>query len=311
MTNRVTVLGSINVDRILHIEKLPRPGETIKMSQLDLAAGGKGANQAVAAARSGAATTFIGAIGADAEGEMMLAKLAAEKIDVTQVAQDADAVTGQAYILLQAGGQNSIVINAGANAQVSAALVEKSSAALSQADFVITQFETPVTAAVAAFTQARAQGVVTILNPAPASEHSEDDLLRLTDVIAPNETESERLTGIKITDDTTLAASAAYFHQRGVKAVIITLGEQGAFFSYAGQQQHLPAFKVAAVDTTAAGDTFIGAMAARLKPDLSNLPAAMTYASQAAALTVQKLGAFPSIPATAAVNAFAARQGDC
>ncbi|WP_461219235.1 ribokinase [Lapidilactobacillus salsurivasis] len=304
MVNRVTVVGSINVDRILHIAQLPQPGETIKMTQLDLAAGGKGANQAVAAARSGAATTFIGAVGTDAEGRMMHEQLVANGINVDHVAQVADVVTGQAYILLQAGGQNSIIINAGANALVSPALVAQSEAVFEQADFVITQFETPVAAALAAFASAREHGVTTILNPAPASDQPQDDLLRLTDVIAPNETESARLTGIKITDAASLTASAAYFHQRGVKAVIITLGEQGSFLSYAGQEQRVPAFRVKAVDTTAAGDTFIGAMVSQLRPDLSNLVAAMTYASKASALTVQTLGAFPSIPTATAIQAF-------
>ncbi|WP_225047600.1 ribokinase [Lacticaseibacillus kribbianus] len=297
--NSVTILGSINVDSILHIPALPKPGETIAMTGFAQAAGGKGANQAVAAARSGAAVAFIGATGDDANAAFMRRQLADAGVDLTAVATIAGQQTGQAYILLQASGQNSIVIQAGANADVAPA---PAVAAYRKTAFTVAQCETPLNTTQAVFEQARAQGSVTVLNPAPA-QPLPDALLALCDLIVPNETESAKLSGITTDTAAGLAANAAYFHARGVRGVIITLGDHGAYVDLDGQAFTVPAFKVAAVDTTAAGDTFIGALVASLTPDLANLREAVEYASEASALAVQSLGALPSIPTRAAVEA--------
>jgi ribokinase len=296
MINTVTVIGSINVDNILHIQALPKPGETIAMSGYSTAGGGKGANQAIAAARSGAKTAFIGAVGNDANGEYMKTQLLENGINVQAVKTTSEAATGQAYILLQSSGQNSIIIDHGANAQVTVADVDAVAAAIQSSTFLVTEFETPLPADEEAFQIARAAGVKTILNPAPAVAQIPESLLRLTDIIVPNETESQAITGISVDDEPSLKASAEYYHKLGVETVIITLGDRGAYVASGNISELVPAYKVQAVDTTAAGDTFIGALAAELRPDGSNLLAAVRYASRAASLTVQKLGAFPSIP---------------
>ena len=303
MTNKVTIVGSINVDRILQIDQLPQPGETIRMQDFSIAAGGKGANQAVAAARSGAQTSFIGAVGQDLDGQMMLHKLRDNQINTNAIEVMNSSATGQAYILLQATGQNSIIISAGANADVSADQVKANQALIAQADFVMAQFETPLAATIQAFEIARANRTITILNPAPATEALSEELLQLTDIIVPNETEAANLTGIEITDETSMRAAADKFFALGVKVVIITLGSRGVFVARAGFDKIIPAVTVTAVDTTAAGDTFIGSLASELNADFSNLEAVIVYANRASALTVQKLGAFPSIPTRAEVVA--------
>lgn len=296
MPNHVVVIGSINVDSILHIQRLPQPGETIKMDTFSQAAGGKGANQAVAAARSGAKTSFIGRVGDDANAAFMRGELVKNQIDTQYVATTVGAQTGQAYILLQASGQNSIIIQHGANFEVTPADVQRAADLIQSADFVVAEFETPVDAKAEAFKIAKAAGKMTILNPAPAQKDLPAALLKNVDLIAPNETESELITGIRVVDEDSMRASAAYYHELGIRGVIITLGSKGSFISLDSEATIVPAFKVKAVDTTAAGDTFIGALASVLQTDLKNIVTAATYASMASSFTVQKLGAFPSIP---------------
>lgn len=302
MVNKVTVVGSINVDSILHIQDLPQPGETIAMNDFSKAAGGKGANQAIAAVRSGADTSFIGRIGNDDNGQFMLNELTTNHIKVDSV-RESDTQTGQAYILLQASGQNSIIVQAGANGLVTPADIQASHATIDRADFIVAQVETPTDATIEAFTYAHSVGVKTIFNPAPVQSSLPQALIASTDLIIPNETEAEAITGIAVTDEASMHANAQYFHELGIAAVIITLGSTGSFVSTVTGEQIVPAFKVKAVDTTAAGDTFIGALAAELTPDFSNLIPAVRYASRASSLTVKKLGAFPSIPTRESVQA--------
>ncbi|TLQ51390.1 ribokinase [Lacticaseibacillus casei] len=296
MPNHVVIIGSINVDAILHIQRLPKPGETMEMAAFLQAAGGKGANQAVAAARSGAKTSFIGRVGDDANAAFMRGELVKNKIDTQYVSTTSGEQTGQAYILLQASGQNSIIIQHGANFDLTPNDVQKAATLIQTADFVVAELETPVDATTEAFKIAKAAGKVTILNPAPAQKDLPLTLLKNVDLITPNETESELITGIPVTDEASMRASAAYYHELGIRGVIITLGSKGSFISLDGQATIVPAFKVKAVDTTAAGDTFIGALASVLQIDLKNIVEAATYASMASSFTVQKLGAFPSIP---------------
>lgn len=301
MANRVIILGSINVDSIYQVERFPQPGETIAVKQKSYAPGGKGANQAVAAARSGAEVSFVGAVGADNDGQEMVKTLGENNVDTGRIAVDPDNGTGSAVITLDENGQNDIMVYGGANQ----AMTEKQLAGLEQVlaktDFLVAQLETPQAVTLAAFKMAKQQHVMTILNPAPAAELL-PELMNYTDIIVPNETESALLTGIAVSDEQSMLENAEYFKQQGIKHTIITLGEQGVF--YAGEDDHglVPAFKVKAVDTTAAGDTFIGALSSQLKPDLSNLESALTYAQRASSLTVQGMGAMPSIPLAAEVE---------
>jgi ribokinase len=271
------------------------------MNEFSKAAGGKGANQAVAAARSGAKTTFIGRIGNDDNGQFMLKQLQDNGIATSSV-QVSATQTGQAYILLQESGQNSIIVQAGANGMVTPADIATNHEVIDQAVFLIAQVETPINATLAAFEYAHTVGVTTIFNPAPIQTSLPEALINVTDIIVPNETEAESITGIPVTDERSMHANADYFHRLGIRAVIVTLGSTGSYVSMDTIETIVPAFKVHAIDTTAAGDTFIGALAAELSPDLHNLIPAVTYASRASSLTVQKLGAFPSIPTRTAIQ---------
>lgn len=306
MANSIAVVGSINVDSILQIERLPQPGETISMQAFSKAAGGKGANQAVACARAGANVAFVGGIGNDDNGQFMVAQMRAAGIDTQGVAIYPDTQTGQAYILLQATGQNSIIVQHGANFAMTVDHINTTKVAIQQADYTIAEFEVPNAVIQQAFQLAQAAGKKTILNPAPAQSQIAPELLTVSDLIVPNETESAKITGIPVTDLASMQANATWYHDHGIQAVIITLGSKGAYVSYGELDTIVPAFKVKAVDTTAAGDTFIGALAAELKPDFSNFEAAIRYASMSSAFTVQALGALPSIPERATVvNALA------
>ncbi|GAC46512.1 ribokinase [Pediococcus acidilactici] len=296
MTNKVVVLGSLNVDRILQMDRVPEPGETLALNNQDMAGGGKGANQAIAAARSGAQTSFIGRVGADENGKFMLQQLVNSGVTTDLVAVDEDAGTGQAFVMVEKSGENRILIYGGANAQLSAADVKKAQAQIAAADLMVAQLETPVETTQFAFQMAKELGVKTILNPAPAVAKLPAELLKNTDVITPNETEVEILTGIAVTDEAAMLKAAQRLHDLGVATVIITLGSKGVFYDDGAQHGIVPAFKVQAVDTTAAGDTFLGALSSELNPDLSNLKTAIEYGNKASSLAVQKMGAQPSIP---------------
>ena len=294
--NKVTVIGSINLDRTIRVKEMAKPGETIHASEVFSAGGGKGANQAVAAKRSGAKTAFIGAVGNDDAGKMMRELLGYEEINLAGIAEWDKVATGQAYIVVDEKGENSIMIHAGANGKITPEHVVKHADLIKESDFVIAQFESDLASTIKAFEVAHQAGVKTILNPAPAMRTVPEELLKTTDVIAPNETETEILTGIKVVDEESMQKAAAKLHALGIKVVLITIGSQGSFYSMDGQSGIVPAFKVNAVDTTAAGDTFIGALSTVLKPDFSNLVEAITYGNKASSLTVQRFGAQPSIP---------------
>lgn len=294
--NKVTVIGSINLDRTIRVKEMAKPGETIHASEVFSAGGGKGANQAVAAKRSGAKTAFIGAVGNDDAGKTMRKLLGYEEIQLDGIAELDKVATGQAYIVVDEKGENSIMIHAGANGKITPEHVVEHADLIKESDFVIAQFESDLASTIKAFEVAHQAGVKTILNPAPAMRTVPEELLKTTDVIAPNETETEILTGIKVVDEESMQKAAAKLHALGIKVVLITIGSKGSFYSMDGQSGIVPAFKVKAVDTTAAGDTFIGALSTVLKPDFSNLVEAITYGNKASSLTVQRFGAQPSIP---------------
>ena len=295
MVNHVVVLGSINVDTTYHVNRFPQPGETIAAQSKSSAPGGKGANQAVAAARSGAQTAFVGAVGSDNEGQYMLEALKENDIDTSHINIDKYHGTGSAAITLDANGQNDIMVYGGVNQAMQPGEFGDLSELLAHTDFLIAQFETPQAVALDLFKQAKKQGVTTVLNPAPAHEIM-PELLQYTDVIAPNETECALLTGIELTDEDSMLKSADYFRERGVKHLLITLGDRGVFYATPDDHGLVPAFKVKAVDTTAAGDTFIGALCSQLEKDLTNVEDSLRYAQRASSLAVQRMGAMPSIP---------------
>lgn len=304
MTNRVTVIGSLNVDTILEIPRLPKPGETLAMHNQSFAGGGKGSNQGIAAGRAGADTHFIGKIGDDTNGQFMINSMKDSGINVDQVTVTKDAKTGQAFILLDDEGQNSILVYGGANQKLNVDDVKNAEVTIADSDFIITQFETPMDVAEAAFKTAKANDVVTILNPAPARQAIPASLLAVSDLVVPNETESQTLTGIEITDEASMVKAANKMHDMGAKCVIITVGSKGAFYhTVSGDTGFVDAFKVKAVDTTAAGDTFIGALSSQLNKDMSNLTDAIRFANRASSITVQRMGAHPSIPTLAEIEA--------
>ena len=294
--NTVTVIGSSNMDTTLRLTNMPKPGETMHAHEIFHAGGGKGANQAVAAKRSGARTSFIGGVGADSEGQQLLDLLTKENIDTSGIAEIQGATTGQAMIMVDAAGENSILIHAGANNAFHEQEVLKNKQLITNSDFIIAQFESSLDATILAFSIAKDAGKTTILNPAPARETIPTELLEKTDIIIPNETETEIITGIRVTDHNSLVAAAEKLHELGIGTVIITLGSAGAFYHTEKEHGIVPAFKVDAVDTTAAGDTFIGALSSTLQPDLSNLKEAILYGNLASSVAVQSYGAQPSIP---------------
>lgn len=297
MSNKIVVLGSLNVDTILQVDHFPSPGETLSLKNKQTAGGGKGANQAIAAARSKAETSFIGKIGQDENGKFMLKQLVDSGVSTDFVSQALDTGTGQAFVMLEKSGENRILIYGGANAELNEKDIEKAMSKINEADFLVAQLETPVETTLKAFKLAKKAGALTILNPAPAIKNLSVELLKLTDIITPNETEAEILTGIPVIDNDSMARAAQKLHDLGIKIVIITLGERGVYFDTENDSGIVPAYKVNAVDTTAAGDTFLGAFSSEIHPALDNLVDAIRYGNKASSLAVQKMGAQPSIPA--------------
>ncbi|HDZ5491619.1 TPA: ribokinase [Staphylococcus aureus] len=302
MTNKVVILGSTNVDQFLTVERYAQPGETLHVEEAQKAfGGGKGANQAIATARMQADTTFITKIGTDGVADFILEGFKAAHIDTSYIIKSTEAKTGQAFITVNAEGQNTIYVYGGANMTMTPEDVINAKDAIINADFVVAQLEVPIPAIISAFEIAKAHDVTTVLNPAPAKALP-NELLSLIDIIVPNETEAELLSGIKVTNEQSMKDNANYFLSLGIKTVLITLGKQGTYFATKNQSQHIEAYKVNAIDTTAAGDTFIGAFVSRLNKSQDNLADAIDFGNKASSLTVQKHGAQASIPLLEEVN---------
>ncbi len=302
---RVAVVGSLNMDLVARAPRLPRAGETLAGSAFVQVAGGKGGNQAVAAARLGAQVAMVGCVGADANGERLRAGLLAEGIDCGALDTSPDAPTGVALIVVDDASQNAIVIVAGSNGAVTPATLARHEAVLAAAQVVVCQLETPPQAVLAALTTARALGKITILNPAPATGPLPDAWLPLVDYLVPNELEAAALTGLPVTTPDEAALAAAALRRAGARHVLITLGAQGVcalLDDGSGAARHWPAPKVAAIDTTAAGDTFVGALAAQLAQGASP-DTAIPFALQAASISVTRAGAQSSIPTLADLRA--------
>lgn len=292
---QVVVVGSINMDMIARSVRLPAPGETLAGESFVMEPGGKGANQAVAAARLGVPTAFVGRIGTRSHGEDLLAALAAEQIDRRGVVTDAQASPGIALIMVAStDGENSIVYVPGSNAQLSPADVQASAALLRSARVLVAQLEVPLPAVEAAFALAHAAGVCTVLNAAPA-QALPDALLAQTDWLVLNETELSQLSARPTPDLAAVQAAAGLLQARGARQVLVTLGAQGVLCCGPDLTRHLPAQAVQAVDTVGAGDTFVGGLAAGLAEGLPP-EEAIRLGQAAAAIAVSRAGVQSAMP---------------
>ena len=299
---KLIVLGSVNVDHILNVNEFPKPGETLAGRDYQISFGGKGANQAVAAGRLGANIQFIAAVGDDELGKKIDQQLKNDRIDTRSVATIKNENTGVALILVNAQGENQIAIYAGANAAVTPDYLHEFENDIIQADAILMQLETPLATIEQAAKLAKQHNTQVILNPAPAQKLS-DDLLNNIDIITPNETEAEYLTGIKIVTEQDAQTASAILHNKGIKIVIITLGSKGAWVSDSGKGELIDGFKVKAIDTIGAGDTFNGMLVTALLEGKS-LSQAIKYAHAAGALSVTKAGAQTSVPTRIEVDNF-------
>ncbi len=291
---RIVVVGSANTDLVVRIPALPRPGETVTGGTFFTARGGKGANQAVAAARAGGSVTLIACLGDDPLGDETLAALAAEGIAVHGVRRMPHTPSGVALILVDERGENSIAVAPGANALLAPDQVVPSAEQLTPTDVLVAQLETPLGAVLAAARAARRAGARVILNPAPARELP-DELLQLVSVLTPNEAEAARLAGTSIDDRDALEDATTALLERGAGAVVITLGASGAYVATTERREMVAGYRVEARDTTGAGDVFNGALAVALA-ERTSLREAVRFANAAAAISVTRDGAQPSAP---------------
>ncbi|MFO0844060.1 MAG: ribokinase [Gemmataceae bacterium] len=300
---RVVVVGSINVDLTFRVQRLPQPGETLAGRAFDVGHGGKGANQAVMAARLGAEVALLGAVGDDAFGAQALENLRHQGVDTSQV-RVRPGPTGAAVILVDDGAENAIVVVAGANGTLSAGDVRAARDVIAKADVVVAQLETPVGATREAFTLARAAGVKTALNPAPVVP-GVADLLPLCDLCVPNETELAALTALPVYPSGNIGPVLDALLALGPAAVLVTLGSRGSQYQDRNGSRRVEALTVTAVDPTAAGDAYIGSLAVDLAGGLP-IAEAMRRAGAAAALTVTRPGAQRSFPSKEELEAFLA-----
>jgi ribokinase len=299
----IIVVGSLNMDLIVRTPRLPAPGETILGTTFSTASGGKGANQAVAAAKLGSPVKMIGRVGTDDFGKTLRSNLNAVGIDTQYVVQDNEAATGIASISVDDKGQNTIIVAPGANARVSRTDIDAAAGAFREARVVVAQLEIPLEAVQHAFRVAHTNNALTILNPAPAQPLTRK-ILELVDIVIPNETETTQLTGIEVIDFDSAQNAANVLKQMGARRVLITMGAKGALFVDGDSPaQSIAAFKIQAVDTTAAGDAFVGALAAALARD-KDWKTSLHEASAAGALAATKLGAQPSLPTRAELDDF-------
>ena len=302
MSKQVLVVGSINVDYVIHTARLPRLGETITGRDFAMNFGGKGANQAVALAKVGCDVRMLGAVGRDRSGELALANLTDCGVDASAVAR-VNAPTGAAVITV-CGGDNHIILDDGANAFVTPDMIEANAPLFDWADTVVLQYEIPIESVLAAARQAKQHGCRVMVNPAPAKEVP-SALYPLVDLIVPNEFEAQLLTDITPTDRASAEEAIRALLTKGCGDVVLTLGENGSAYSEDGSVRFAGIYPVTRADTTAAGDSFIGGLCAKLCEGRT-LSDAVAYAAAVAAITVSRNGASVSIPTSDEVDAFLA-----
>ena len=304
MMKKIVVVGSSNTDLIIKVPEIPRPGETLLGGEFMTFPGGKGANQAVAAARAGGDVVFIAAVGDDPYGEEALKGYRLDQINTENIKICKGVPSGIAMITISEKGENAITVASGANALLSPADLEELDEVFHEADYMLIQLETPLETVQKAVELCNKLKTRVILNPAPAAELS-DKILEKVSIITPNETEAESLTGVIVSDELSAAEAAEVLHDFGIETVIITLGASGAYLSdrATSTRSMVPGFSVQAVDTTAAGDVFNGQLAVSLAEG-RELEKAIVEAHAAAALSVQKLGAQSSIPRREETNYF-------
>ncbi len=310
MQKTIHIFGSLNMDLVCRTPRLPQPGETLLGTGFATVPGGKGANQAVAAARLGAPTTMVGRVSDDAFGKELIQSLEAAGVDASGVAVDGDAPTGVAAIAVDDAGQNTIVVVPGANGQVGDGDVDRLSAQLSPGDLLLLQFEVPLPAVIAAAKVAKNRGATVMLDPAPApadlTANQTADCFAAVDILTPNQIEASQITGLPVTDIATATAAARQLVQRGVGIAVVKLGGQGAVVAVPDTTFHQPALPVSVVDTVAAGDAFNGGLAVGLAEGMA-LVEAVQFATAVAAATVMQPGAQGAMPTRSQVTALQIR----
>lgn len=302
---KVVVVGSINMDIVNYVDRHPAPGETIRGNGAQFNPGGKGANQAVAAAKSGGDVVMIGAVGNDAFGPQLIAGLRSSGVAVDHIAEE-PVHSGLATITVDKAGENLIVLASGANDRVSVTMVTDALNRLHDVGILLCQNEIPWETTKEAIVEANRRGIPVILNPAPAREIP-DEVLRQVDTFVLNESEAALITGVTVTSVHDAERAASVLLERGVRAAVITLGEQGSLYADKGRRIRTPAFQVHVVDSTAAGDTFIGAYAVESLAGVDPKQA-LQFATAASAIAVTQPGAQDSIPSRSATLAFLASQ---
>lgn len=299
---KVVVVGSFNMDLVIKTERRPQKGETLIGEEFGMFIGGKGANQAIAASRLGADVTMIGRLGADLFGDTFFTEFDRENIDTSFVVRDAEVGTGVASPVIDAEGDNSIIIVPRANMRLDVEDVERAASKIADADVLLLQLEVPIESSKRAAEIARANGVEIILNPAPACVLP-DSFLGLVDILVPNEVETEFLTKVTVADDEGARLAAKVLFEKGISTIVLTLGNRGALLLTSQQSQLVPAYNVKVVDTTAAGDAFCGALATALAGG-DKIEDAVAFANATGALAVTVLGAAPSMPTAGQVHDF-------
>ncbi|MDF2613340.1 MAG: rbsK [Clostridia bacterium] len=290
----ITVIGSLNMDLVTKTDKVPKVGETFLGADFKQAAGGKGANQADAIAKLGGKVAMIGRVGNDQFGHTLMKSLECDGVEVSCIQITEGTSTGIATIIVNGDGDNSIIVVPGANFKLTPEDVDDAEVVIKNSDIMIAQLEVPIDTIKYAFKKAKEYGKYTILNPAPARELDED-LLKMTDLLVPNETELEILTGRTLVTKEDMLAASKELMQKGVKEMMVTLGSNGCLHIDKTSSTHYPAHLVEAVDTTAAGDSFIGAIATAFSEGKS-IEEAINFASKVSALTVTRAGAQDSLP---------------
>jgi len=299
---KVLVVGSLNMDFDVYMNRRPQPGETVMARSLKLVPGGKGANQAYALGKLGVNASMIGAVGNDTFGQQMLDNLQSVQVDTSGVKISDTCETGKAFIEIEDSGQNSISVIAGANYDLNAAGIAEHRDMFHAADAVVMQLEIPMPVVVAAAKMAKTCGCMVIIDPAPACQAFPEELFPLIDIAKPNETELSVLTGMPTKSEEQVVKAARTLTRKGVGVVLVTLGGQGTMLVTENHVEKFPAYKVKAVDTTAAGDCFLAAFISRF--DGSNYSEAIDFGTRASAIAVTRRGAQSSIPEAQEIEMF-------